>query len=123
MNEPNGGANPTGTVTWTITPPSGTAPTCATSTLDNTGSGSCAVTNALIGPYTVSTSYGGDGSYTTANGSTPVVCPSPRPASTSRPWAIPPDNKPDSGDQIVFTYNQAMKVGTIQNGWAGARRR
>ncbi|HVA02369.1 MAG TPA: prepilin-type N-terminal cleavage/methylation domain-containing protein [Acidimicrobiales bacterium] len=119
INEPNGGANPTGTVTWTITPPSGAAPTCAISTLDNTGSGSCTVTSALNGTYTVSASYGGDGTYTAANGSTPVVVALAPAGLDIETVGNPQDNRPDSGDQIVFTYDEAMKVGTIQNGWAG----
>jgi hypothetical protein len=119
VNEPNGGNNPTGTVAWTITPPSGTAPTCAPSTL-NTGSGTCTISNALQGSYTFNAAYGGDGTYTPANGSTSVVVALPPAGLDIETVGNPQDNKPDSGDQIVFTYNQAMKVSTIQTGWTGA---
>jgi hypothetical protein len=120
VNEPNGGPNPTGQVTWTITPPSGTAPVCAVSTLDNTGSGSCTVANALKGTYTVGVAYGGDGTYTPANGSTQVVVALAPAGFDIESVGNPQDSKPDSGDQIVFTYNQAMSVNSIQNHWSGA---
>jgi hypothetical protein len=119
VNEPNGGPNPTGAVTWTITPPSGAIPTCAPSTLDGTGSGACTISNALQGTYTVSAAYGGDATYTPANGSSPVVVALAPAAFDIQTVGSPQDNKPDTGDQIVFTYNQAMKVSTIQNGWNG----
>jgi len=119
VNEPNGGPNPTGTVTWTITPPSGPAPTCAVSTLDNTGSGSCSVPNAQKGTYTVGVAYSGDGSYTPANGSTPVVV-ALAPAGFDIETSGNQDGKPDTNDQITYTYNQAMSVNSIQNGWNGA---
>ena len=119
VNEPNGGPNPTGTVTWTITPPSGAAPPCALSTLDGTGSGTCTIANALQGTYTVSAAYGGDTTYTPANGSTSVVVALAPAGFDIETVGNPQDNKPDSGDQIVFTYNQAMKVSSIQTGWNG----
>ncbi len=119
VNEPNGGPNPTGQVTWTITPPSGTAPTCAISILDNTGSGSCSVPNALKGTYTVAVAYGGDGSYTPANGSTSVVV-ALAPAGFDIETSGNQNGRPDTNDQITYTYNQAMSVNSIQNGWNGA---
>ena len=120
VNEPNGGPNPSGTVTWTIIPPSGTAPTCAPSTLDNTGSGTCTISNALQGSYTFNAAYGGDTTYMPANGSTSVVVALAPAGLDIETVGSPQDNKPDSGDQIVFTYNQAMRVSTIQTGWSGA---
>jgi type II secretory pathway pseudopilin PulG len=120
VNEPNGGPNPTGTLTWTITPPSGTAPTCAASTLDNTGSGTCTVANALKGTYTINVAYGGNTTYNPANGSTQVVVALAPAGFDIQTVGNPADNKPDNADQIVFTYNQAMSVNSIQNGWNGA---
>jgi len=114
------GITPTGTLTWTVTPPSGAAPTCAVSTLDNTGSGTCSIANALLGTYTVSAAYSGNGSYTAANGSIPVVVALAPAGFDIQTVGNPADNRPDSGDKVVFTYNQAMSVASIQNGWNGA---
>ncbi len=120
VNEPNGGPNPTGTATWTITPPSGTAPTCAASTLDNTGSGTCTVANAQKGTYTVAVAYSGDGTYAPANGSTTVVVALAPGGADIQTVGSPQDGRPDSGDQIVYTYNQAMSIASIQGGWNGS---
>jgi len=118
----NGGITPTGTVTWTIAPPAGPPPTCTPpSNLDSSGSATCTVTNALKGTYTVSVAYSGDSAYTPANGSTPVVVALAPAGSDIQSVGNPQDNKPDSGDQIIFTYNQAMSVNTIQNGWNGTQ--
>jgi type II secretory pathway pseudopilin PulG len=123
VNEPNGGPNPTGTLTWAITPPpppSGPAPTCANSTLDNTGSGTCTVANAVKGTYTINVSYGGNGTYNPANVSTQVAVVLAPAGFDIQSVGNPADNKPDTGDQIVFTYNQAMSVDSIQHNWNGA---
>ncbi len=113
------GIAPTGTVTWTVTPPSGTAPTCAPSTLSG-GSATCSVANALNGTYSVNAAYSGDTSYVPASGSTSVVVTLAPAGADIQTVGNPQDSKPDSGDQIVFTYNQAMKVSSIQNGWSGS---
>ena len=118
VNEPNGGPNPTGTLTWTITPPSGTA-TCAQSTLNANGSGTCTITNAVKGTYTVAASYGGDGTYNPANGSTQVAVVLP-PAGFDIQAPGNGDGKPDTTDTIVFTYNQAMSLTSILSGWNGS---
>ncbi len=122
VNEPNGGPNPSGTATWTITPPSGVAPTCAASILDNAGSGTCTVPNALKGTYTVGVAYGGDATYTPANGSASVVVVLAPAGSDIQTVGNPQDGRPDNGDQIVFTYNQAMSANSILNGWNGSSR-
>jgi len=121
VNGPNGAPNPTNTVTWTITPPSGTAPSCGTngvSTLDGTGSASCSVSNAVKGTYSVSVVYNGDGSYTVANGSTTVGV-GLAPAGFDIETSGNQNGRPDNNDQITYTYNQAMSVNSIQNGWNG----
>ena len=117
------GITPTGTLTWTVTPPSGAAPTCAVSTLDNTGSGTCTVANALLGSYTVSAAYSGNASYTAANGSTPVVVAlAPAGFDIQGVPNNPADGKPDNGDQVVYTYNQTMSANSILAGWNGSSR-
>jgi hypothetical protein len=120
VNQPNGGPNPSGTATWTITPPSGTAPTCAPSTLDNTGSGTCTVANAVKGTYTVGVAYGGDTTYTPANGSTSVVV-ALAPGGLDIETSGNQNGEPDNNDQIVYTYNQAMSIASIQGGWNGSQ--
>ncbi len=116
-----GGITPTGTVTWTITPPSGTAPTCAQSTLNGAGQATCTVTNAVAGTYTVAASYGGSTAYNGASGQTQVVVTlAPAGFNIQGVPSGTPNGKPSSGDQIVYTYNQAMSITSIQRGWSGA---
>ncbi|HEY5025183.1 MAG TPA: hypothetical protein VII76_09420, partial [Acidimicrobiales bacterium] len=81
-------------------------------------SGSCVVPNALKGTYTLSVAYSGDGTYTPANGSTPVVV-AVAPAGFDIETLGNQNGKPDNNDQITYTYNQAMSVTSIQNGWSG----
>jgi hypothetical protein len=111
-----GGITPTGTVTWTITPPSGTAPTCAQSTLNGAGQATCTVSNAVAGTYTVAAAYGGSTAYNGASGQTQPVVTLPPAGFNIQTVGNPADNKPDSGDQIVYTYNQAMSLNSIYNG-------
>jgi len=119
----NGGITPTGTATWTITPPSGTPPTCAPSNLDNSGSATCTVSNALKGTYTVSVAYSGNAAYTPANGSTSVVVAlAPAGFDIQGVPNAPADGRPDNLDQIVYTYNQAMSANSILTGWTGSSR-
>ena len=49
------------------------------------------------------------------SGSTPVVTLPPA-ALNIATIGSPADNKPDSGDKIVYTYNQAMSLNSIMNG-------
>ena len=130
VDQPNGGANPTGIVTWTVTPPSGTSlnPPCTTtngrstyssSTLNGSASTTCTVQNAAQGTYTVAASYGGDNVYNGASGSTNVtVLPPPGGFDIQAPGNR--DGKPDQGDDVVYTFNQAMSINSIQNGWSGS---
>ena len=118
VNEPNGGPNPTGTVTWTVTPPSGSA-SCTASTLNANGSGTCTVTNAVKGTYTIAASYGGDGTYTPASGSTQVAV-TLAPAGFDIQAPGNGNGRPDNADTIVYTYNQAMSLDSIQNNWNGS---
>jgi hypothetical protein len=78
------------------------------------------VANALNGTYSVNAAYSGDTSYVPASGSTSVVVTLAPAGADIQTVGNPQDSKPDSGDQIVFTYNQAMKVSSIQNGWSGS---
>ena len=117
VNEPPGGLNPTGTLNWTITAPSG-SPTCAASNLDSNGSGSCTITNAVKGPYTVAATYLGNTTYNAANGSTQVtVTLAPAGSDIQAPGNA--NGKPDNTDTIVYTYNQAMSLTSIMSGWTG----
>jgi len=116
----NGSLTPTGTVNWTVTAPSGTNPTCAQSTLVN-GQASCKVNNSVTGTYTVAATYNptpGTTAYGTASGSTQPMVTLPPAALSIATIGSPADNKPDSGDKIVYTYNQAMSLNSIMNGLA-----
>ena len=62
------GETPTGTVSWTVTDPNGQAVTCAPSTLDASGMGTCTVTDVLAGTYSATADYGGDTNYDTSSG-------------------------------------------------------
>jgi hypothetical protein len=62
------GETPTGTVSWTVTDPHGQAVTCAPSTLDGSGMGTCSVTDVIAGTYTATADYGGDTNYDTSSG-------------------------------------------------------
>jgi hypothetical protein len=120
----NGSITPQGTVTWTITPPSGGAPTCPPSTLSPSGQGTCQVTPTLAGKYTVTAAYGGNTAYNNASGQTSVVVTLPPAGFDVQTVGNPADNKPDGsatgGDEIVYTYNQAMSASSIMNGWNGS---
>ena len=56
----------------------------------------------------VSASYGGDGTYNAGQRLDPVAVALAPAGFDIQTVGNPQDNKPDSGDQIVFTYNQAM---------------
>ena len=117
------GITPGGNVTWTVTPPSGTAPTCNLSTLNNQGQASCAVSNAVTGMYTVAAAYGGNGAYNAASRSTPVAVTLTPAGFSIQTVGNPADNKPDNGDKIVYTYNEAMSLNSIypvRGGWNGS---
>jgi large repetitive protein len=76
VSGPNGDPTPTGTVTWTITPPagSGPAPTCSPNpgTLSG-GSVSCSFSSAKFGTYTATAQYSGNTTYTSGSGSGTAV--------------------------------------------------
>ncbi len=62
------GVTPTGTVSWTVTDPNGQAVTCAPSTLNGSGRGTCTVTDVLSGTYSATANYGGDANYDSSSG-------------------------------------------------------
>ena len=62
------GVTPTGTVSWTVTDPNGHAVSCAPSTLNGSGDGTCTVTDVIAGTYSASADYGGDTNYTGSSG-------------------------------------------------------
>src|SRR6185437_14127795 len=59
---------PTGTVNWTVTGPAGPI-TCAASTLDASGTGTCGVNGTQAGTYSATAHYEGDVNYDTGSGS------------------------------------------------------
>ncbi len=58
---------PTGSVTWSVSGP--TTVTCPPSTLDGSGDGACTVSDAKVGTYSATATYGGDGDYHGSSGS------------------------------------------------------
>jgi len=120
----NGSITPQGTVTWTITPPSGGAPTCPPSTLSPAGQATCQVTPTVAGTYTVTAAYGGNTAYNSASGQTQVAVTLAPAGFDIQTIGNPADNKPDGaaagGDKIAYTYNQAMSANSIMNGWNGS---
>ena len=58
------GVTPTGAVSWTVTDPNGHAVSCAPSTLNGSGVGTCTVTDVIAGTYSATADYGGDANYT-----------------------------------------------------------
>ena len=62
------GVTPTGTVSWTVTDPNGHAVSCAPSTLNGSGVGTCTVTDVIAGTYSATADYGGDANYDTSSG-------------------------------------------------------
>ena len=62
------GATPTGTVSWTVTDPDGHAVSCAPSTLNGSGVGTCTVTDVIAGTYSATAAYGGGANYDTSSG-------------------------------------------------------
>ena len=63
------GVVPTGTLTWTVTDPLAHAVTCANSTLNGAGQGTCAIPSAIAGIYSATASYAGDVNYSGSTGS------------------------------------------------------
>ena len=61
-------STPTGTVTWTVTDPNGQAVTCAPSTLNGSGRGTCTVTDVIAGTYSATADYSGDNNYDASAG-------------------------------------------------------
>jgi Big-like domain-containing protein len=72
---------PTGTVDWSVSGPS--AVTCASSTLDGSGTGTCLVTGAEAGTYSATASYEGDDNYAPGSGSDPGAAVGLAPSTTS----------------------------------------
>jgi len=119
----NGSITPQGTVTWTVTPPSGSVPTCSPSTLSVSGQATCQVTPTVVGTYQVKAVYvpnAGNTAYNGASGQTPVAVTLAPAGFDIQTTGNPADNKPDGaaggGDKIVYTYNQAMSLNSIMNG-------
>jgi type II secretory pathway pseudopilin PulG len=127
----NGTITPTGSVTWTITAPSGPNPNCPTSQMTSNGTGvntaTCVVANPVAGQYSVSTVYSGDTSYKSSQGATGwstqiAVTLAPAGFDIQGVPNSPADGRPDNLDQIVYTYNQTMSANSILNGWTGSSR-
>jgi large repetitive protein len=60
------GVTPTGTIIWTVSGPTGPV-SCAPSTLDDNGEGTCTITHAMAGDYSAKADYGGDPNYDTSS--------------------------------------------------------
>jgi hypothetical protein len=70
---PTGGATPTGTLTWAVTPPGGGSVACSSSTgptgSSNVATYTCSIAGAVAGTYSATASYAGDPNYNAASGS------------------------------------------------------
>ena len=62
------GVTPTGTLTWSVTDPLARVVTCANSTLNGTGQGTCTILSAIAGIYSATASYAGDVNYSGSSG-------------------------------------------------------
>jgi hypothetical protein len=126
LSWPNGDPTPTGTVTWgwagtTVTP----TPVCSNSTppgsnVTNVGTAggqttaTCTITAPIAGSYTATATYGGNTSYNPSAPASDTVTVTLGPAGMDiQGVPNPQDGKPDSGDAIVYTYNQAMSPSSI----------
>jgi large repetitive protein len=103
------GAMPTGTVVVA----DGDGGTCAISSLDSSGSGSCSITeNAESSPYTLTATYSGDADYLTATGSTSEIVNLAAPAVSVAGSANPGATGPVSYD-VTVSGSGAMPTGTV----------
>ncbi len=117
-----GAPAPSGNASWTVTAPApGPNPSCLPASFGASAGTTCTITGALAGVYAVAVTYPGDGNYTALSVSDPIPVTLAPAGSDIQTVGNPADNKPDSGDQIVFTYNQAMSIASIQAGWNGAQ--
>ncbi|HUA94958.1 MAG TPA: Ig-like domain repeat protein [Acidimicrobiales bacterium] len=122
------GPTPGGSITsWNISVPAGASPqNCGPTPLSN-GQASCTIADPSVGTYGVQVQYGGDTYYLAEPGSGSATVATLPPAGVSIGAAPnPTDGAPDTsrpgqpGDQIVYTYNQAMNPGSILTGWTGS---
>jgi RHS repeat-associated protein len=95
------GSTPTGTVSWILTGPG--SPTCADSTLDASGVGTCTVSDAAAGGYSVTASYSGDTNYNSAEGTDSAT------VGTATPTVAVSDNSAGltAGGDLMFTATVA----------------
>ena len=102
------GGPPSGTVAWFITGPG--SPTCATSTVattGNTGTATCLI-GVTAGPYNVSATYSGNGSYfSTGNGMTVTV------SNPANGWTPPAAPKVAAPFNECPTINDATGCGVL----------
>ncbi len=81
VSDPGGPPTPTGTVTWLVTGPS--TVTCADSTLEVNGQGTCTVTDARPGAYSATATYFGDDTYGGSSGSDTTATVDTAPSTTA----------------------------------------
>ena len=66
---PTADPTPTGTVSWNVSGPEGSAPMCSDSTVSSGGTATCEIDSVLAGSYSVTATYSGDSTYTGSLGS------------------------------------------------------
>ena len=92
---PTADPTPTGTVSWNVSGPEGSAPMCSDSTVSSGGTATCEIDSVLAGSYSVTATYSGDSTYTGSLGSDTTANVSQWPltitaTSTSSTYGTPP---------------------------------
>ena len=125
----SGGITPNGgTVNWQITPPSGSPPTCAASTVSGGAGNSvtavpdCMVPTPLLGTYTVSATYTGDPNYLASSPGTLQTAVHNPLTITSVQLKNGTGNTSgqiDQGDSFIVVFSAPMNESTLCAAWSG----
>jgi len=121
VTPPAGDPVPTGGVSWAFTSdPGNLACTPNPGNLGgNPATTTCTVNGPQLGTYTVTATYAGNVSYNQAV-SAPASATMPAGSNIQgSPNSPPGDGKPDSGDKVLYSYNQAMDPTSFANQWSG----
>ncbi len=119
VTPPAGDPVPTGGVTWAFTSdPGNLACTPNPGNLGgNPATTTCTINGPQLGTYTVTATYVNI-SYNQVV-SAPASATMPAGSNIQSSPNSPGDGKPDSGDKVLYTYNQAMDLTSFANQWSG----